>query len=93
MKTTIDAAGRVVIPKAMRERLGLKPGSDLEIRYSEGMIEIAPPTPKGRLVKEGAFTVWEPEAGAGSVSEDEIVALIEEDRERRLDEITGRAGF
>lgn len=31
MITTIDKAGRVVVPKAMRDRLGLAPGTELEI--------------------------------------------------------------
>jgi AbrB family looped-hinge helix DNA binding protein len=93
MKTTIDAAGRVVIPKALRERVGLQAGMEIEVNVRDGLIEIAPPVPKGRLVREGAFMVWEPESGAGTVSEDEIVALIEEDRERRLDDIAGRAGL
>lgn len=46
MKTTIDAAGRVVIPKALRERLGLLGGRAVEIREREGRLEIEPaPTP------------------------------------------------
>ena len=30
METTIDAAGRVVIPKAIRDRLGIRPGQVLD---------------------------------------------------------------
>lgn len=46
MTTTIDAAGRVVIPKATRERLGLDPGRTVEIRERDGVLEIeAVPTP------------------------------------------------
>lgn len=93
MKTTIDSAGRVVIPKALRDRTGLRPGAELDIRDSDGIIEIIPAAPRGRVVKEGAYFVWEPESGVGSVSEEELVALIEADRERRLDEIADRAGF
>ena len=50
MRTTIDKAGRVVIPAAMRERAGLSPGSELEvteddlgIRFSDGsFLDIRP---------------------------------------------------
>lgn len=53
MKTTIDAAGRVVIPKALRERLGLAGGRAVEIREREGRLEIEPaPTPM-TLVRRG----------------------------------------
>jgi AbrB family looped-hinge helix DNA binding protein len=31
MRTTIDKAGRVVVPAAIRERAGLTPGTELEI--------------------------------------------------------------
>jgi AbrB family looped-hinge helix DNA binding protein len=31
MKTTIDKAGRVVIPAAIRDRAGLKPGTELDV--------------------------------------------------------------
>jgi AbrB family looped-hinge helix DNA binding protein len=42
MRTTIDAAGRVVIPKEIRSRLALVGGQELEIREREGRIEIEP---------------------------------------------------
>jgi AbrB family looped-hinge helix DNA binding protein len=42
MRTTIDAAGRVVIPKKLRSRLALVGGQELETREREGRIEIEP---------------------------------------------------
>ena len=40
MKTTIDAAGRIVVPKALRQELGLKPGQLLEMRTGDGKLEV-----------------------------------------------------
>jgi AbrB family looped-hinge helix DNA binding protein len=53
MRTAIDSAGRVVIPKALRDALGLGAGQLLEIIERDGRLEIVPaPTPM-RLVDEG----------------------------------------
>ena len=40
MRTTIDVAGRIVVPKALRQVLDLKPGQALEIRAGDGRLEI-----------------------------------------------------
>lgn len=46
MKTTIDAVGRIVVPKVLRDRLGLVGGRAIEIRERDGRLEIEPaPTP------------------------------------------------
>lgn len=51
MRTTIDKAGRVVVPKPMRDELGLHGGAEIEIALVDGRIEIEPvPTPV-RLVR------------------------------------------
>jgi AbrB family looped-hinge helix DNA binding protein len=44
MKTTIDAAGRIVVPKRLRDELGMQPGQVLELEVTDGrlLIEIAP---------------------------------------------------
>jgi AbrB family looped-hinge helix DNA binding protein len=44
MKTTIDAAGRIVVPKRLRDELGLQPGQVLELEVEDGrlQVEIAP---------------------------------------------------
>ena len=61
MKAAIDAAGRIVVPKALRQALGLAPGQVLEMRACEGRLEIeAVPTPV-RLVKRGKGVVAVPD--------------------------------
>ena len=40
MRTTIDGAGRVVVPKAAREAMGLTAGREIDVVYTDGRIEI-----------------------------------------------------
>lgn len=40
MRTTIDAAGRIVVPKSIRDAMGLAPGRKIDIVYTDGKIEI-----------------------------------------------------
>lgn len=55
--TTIDAAGRIIVPKALRDSLGLTAGTELEIEAADGALEIAPrPTPM-RLEGSGPSAV------------------------------------
>lgn len=51
MRSTIDAAGRVVVPKAMRDKLGLTGGRAIEIRERDGRLEIEPVPVSMKLVK------------------------------------------
>jgi len=80
MKTTIDAAGRVVIPKPLRERLGLVGGRFVEIREREGRIEIEPaPTPM-RLVKRGRGRVAVPLEPLPALTDEIVRATLEQTR-------------
>lgn len=46
MRATIDGAGRLVVPKALRDQLGLQSGQALELRVRDGRLEVEPaPTP------------------------------------------------
>ncbi|MBZ2195881.1 AbrB/MazE/SpoVT family DNA-binding domain-containing protein [Occultella gossypii] len=40
MRTTIDSAGRIVVPKALRDAMDLAPGRAIEIIYADGRLEI-----------------------------------------------------
>lgn len=65
MRTTIDGAGRVVVPKSIRDALGLATGTVLEIVDRDGsvVIEVAPV--QKRLVKRGKGLVVEPVEPSG----------------------------
>lgn len=60
MKSTIDAAGRVVIPKRIRDRLGLRGNEQVEIVERDGRIEIEPAPTEVDLVPEGSVLVARP---------------------------------
>ena len=82
MKTTIDKAGRVVIPSAVRERAGLTPGSELEIIEDELGIRLERIAAGPRLVKIGKRLVARPTTSAGARPNIDIAALIDEERNR-----------
>ena len=44
MRTTIDAAGRLVVPKSIREELGFAPGTELELEAVDGRLEVVVPS-------------------------------------------------
>lgn len=49
MITTIDSAGRIVVPKRLREELGFKPGQRLELSVADGRLEVEHPRTPIRL--------------------------------------------
>lgn len=57
MRTTIDAAGRLVIPREVRREAGLRPGISLDVRWRDGRIEIEPEPMPVRLVRRGRLLV------------------------------------
>ena len=77
MKTTVDSAGRIVIPKPLRETLGLGPGSSVEIsRYGSGL-QLIPSGRTARLVTEaGALVV----TGDTTIDDEAVFGLIDAGR-------------
>jgi AbrB family looped-hinge helix DNA binding protein len=82
MKTTIDKAGRVVIPAAIRERAGLVPGTELEIILDDLSIRLVRRAPRAKLVREGNRWVVRPTAPAEDLPEVDLASMIEEERDR-----------
>jgi AbrB family looped-hinge helix DNA binding protein len=85
MRSTIDHAGRVVIPKAVRESAGLKPGAPLEIAYRDGRVEIQPVRRPVKLVRKSGLLVAVPPPGMPKVTGEQVLETILELRERRQD--------
>ncbi len=82
MRTTIDRAGRVVIPAQLRERAGMTPGSELEISADDQGIRIERVAPGPRLVRIGKRLVARPTASPDARPSLDVAALIEEERNR-----------
>ncbi len=80
MKLKIDKAGRVILPKPMRDRFGLRAGSDLEIRETSEGIVLKLADQKPSLIKKGGFWVHTGEIPPGY----DILKAIDEDREERM---------
>ncbi len=57
MKITIDAAGRVVIPKALRDELRFAPGQELQAVAVDGRLEISSPPGDMWLERRGGDLV------------------------------------
>lgn len=82
MRTTIDKAGRLVIPAAIRERAGLTPGAELEVTEDEMGIRLQRVAAGPRLVKVGRRLVARPTVAADSRPPVDIAAMIEDERNR-----------
>ena len=82
MRSTIDKAGRVVIPAAIRDRAGLKSGAELEISADETGVRIERVAPRPKLVRIGRRLVARPTASPGQRPAVDVAALIEDERNR-----------
>jgi AbrB family looped-hinge helix DNA binding protein len=50
MQVTIDRAGRLVVPKPMREQLGITQDTRLEIEVVNGHLELSVPYERARVL-------------------------------------------
>lgn len=57
MVTTIDPAGRLVIPVDVRREAAIEPGTPLDVRWRDGVIEIEPRPLAVSLARRGRLLV------------------------------------
>jgi AbrB family looped-hinge helix DNA binding protein len=84
MKTTIDKAGRVVIPAPIRAQAGLLPGTELEVVLEEGSIRLVRNVPGPKLERSGKLLVARPRVPAKDRPKVDMAKLVEEERNRWL---------
>jgi len=74
METTIDSVGRIVVPKPLRDALGLAAGSTVDIsRYGAGL-QLVPTGRTARLVEESGLLVA---TGDTTIDDDVVFGLID----------------
>jgi AbrB family looped-hinge helix DNA binding protein len=77
MRTTIDGAGRIVIPKALREEAGLGAGTEVEVEVRDGRIEIEPVSVSKRLVRRGGRVAIEAEGDVPPLTDEDVRDVLE----------------
>jgi AbrB family looped-hinge helix DNA binding protein len=77
MKAVIDRAGRIIVPKAIRQALGLKPGQPLEIRAGDGRLEIEIAATSMRLKKRGKGLVAVPQGPLPPLTAEQVRDTLE----------------
>lgn len=82
MITTIDKAGRVVIPSDVRKRLGLRAGVELEIVVEGFSIRLARAVPGPEISRRGGRLVARPSVAEKKRPPVDVARLVEEERDR-----------
>lgn len=72
METTIDKAGRLVVPKAVREASRLYPGTLVRFRVHDGRVEIEPVPLDVSLEPHGPVMVAVPREGRPELTAAEV---------------------
>ena len=78
MRTTIDRAGRVVIPKSLRDALRLTDGAAVEIRLEEGRILLEPAPVTKKVVDGPHGVVLRADEGVPRLTVDEVRVVLED---------------
>lgn len=81
MVTTLDKFGRVIIPKKLREQMGITPGTILNIDQDGSRIFIEPVQAEAPLIEEEGVLIY-----TGKL-QGNIEQFLQEDRKRRLEKL------
>ncbi|SNR45816.1 AbrB/MazE/SpoVT family DNA-binding domain-containing protein [Blastococcus mobilis] len=77
METTIDSLGRIVVPKALRDALGLTPGTTVDLsRYGAGL-QLVPAGRTARLTEIDGVLAAE---SSTPITDDVVFGLLDSGR-------------
>jgi AbrB family looped-hinge helix DNA binding protein len=77
VKASIDSVGRIVVPKPLRDALGLTPGSTVDISRYGGGLQLIPTGRTARLEDEGGVLIA---TGDTAIDDDIVFGLIDTGR-------------
>ena len=73
----MDSVGRIVIPKPLRDALGLRAGTKVDVSFYGAGIQVIPHGRGARLVEENGRLVA---VGEGRITDEDVFRLIDEGR-------------
>jgi AbrB family looped-hinge helix DNA binding protein len=85
---TLGKAGRLVVPKTIRDSLGLHEGSRLKLEIQGGKLQVAPEPDPVDIDLKGGFPVIH---GGPSLKRGSVVQAIKADRDSRDARVTSRS--
>jgi len=74
MEATVDSAGRIVLPKPLRDALGLLPGATLDVSFYGAGLQILPSGRTARIVDVYGALVADSDT---AVTDDVVFGLID----------------
>ena len=78
MRVTIDGAGRLVVPKRVRDELGFAAGTELELAVVNGALEVR--VPSRVRIDDGPHGLRFVADGADQLTDEQVRELVEMSR-------------
>lgn len=76
---SVDNAGRLVLPKQIREDLAIHPGDQLKIAVEGDHVTLRPERQKAGFIKKGEVLVFST-GGTGTLTDDALESICNSDR-------------
>ena len=86
---SIDPAGRIVLPKTVREELAIRPGQELRISIQGAAVLLTPEREESGFVRKGRALVFN-SGGPGSLPHETVERLVAEGRTEHLSQAAGK---
>ena len=90
MTIPIDHAGRIVLPKGVREELAIKPGDTLTVSVHGSSLSLTPSREKTGFIRRGKALIFAT-TGGKTLGNETVSKLIDDSRNERHEK--GLAGF